>query len=75
MGCDCARGLKLTFGNECVFDVALDLERRGRIKRLHRSYFATVGNATSVERAKNYGTEIAAKLVNEGVQAVIFTST
>ncbi len=56
-------------------DVARDLERRGRIGRLHRSYFATVGNATSVARAKHYGAEIAAKLVNEGVQAVVFTST
>lgn len=56
-------------------DVALDFERRGRIAHLHRRYFVTVGNATSVQRAKRYGAEIAAKLVNEGVQAVIFTST
>ena len=56
-------------------DAARELEREGRIGRLHSSYFATVGNATSVERAKRYGAEIAAKLVNEGVQAVVFTST
>ena len=36
---------------------------------------ATVGNGTSVERARRFGQEIAAELVNEGVQAVIFTST
>ena len=56
-------------------DVARSFERSGRIGRLHPRYFATVGNATSVERAKRYGAEIAAKLVNEGVQAVVFTST
>lgn len=56
-------------------DVMRSLERKGRIGRLHGTYFATVGNATSVERAKRYGAQIAAKLVNEGVQAVVFTST
>ena len=39
------------------------------------SYFATVGNATSVRQAQRFGEEIAATLVNEGVQAVVFTST
>lgn len=56
-------------------DVMRDFEREGRIGRLHNRYFATVGNATSVKRAARFGQEIAAQLVNEGVQAVIFTST
>lgn len=56
-------------------DAARELERSGRIGRLHPTYFSTVGNATSVERAKRYGAQIAAKLINEGVQAVVFTST
>ena len=56
-------------------DAARAFERSGRIGRLHPSYFATVGNATSVERAKRYGADIAVRLVNEGVQAVVFTST
>jgi len=56
-------------------DVMRDLEREGRIGRLHPLYYATVGNATSVRRARRFGEEIAALLVNEGVQAVIFTST
>ena len=73
-------GYDPTYANEdpnrvLPLDAALELERRGRIGRLHRRYFATVGNATSVQRAKRYGAEIAAKLVNEGVQAVVFTST
>lgn len=56
-------------------DVVRDLEREGRIGRLHETYYATVGNATSVARAQKYGQEIAAQLVNVGVQAVILTST
>lgn len=56
-------------------DVLRELEREGRIGRLHDRYFATVGNATSVERAVRFGQEIAAMLVNVGVHAVICTST
>ena len=56
-------------------DVVRSLERDGRIGRVHDWYFATVGNATSVENARRFGEEIAAQLVNEGVQAVILTST
>ena len=56
-------------------DAARAFERQGRIGRLHPRLYTTVGNATSVDRARRYGEEIAAKLVNEGVQAVVFTST
>jgi len=56
-------------------DAVRALEREGRIGRLHETYYATVGNATSVERAKLYGAQIAALLINVGVQAVILTST
>ncbi len=56
-------------------DVLRELEREGRIGRLHDRYFATVGNATPVERAVRFGEEIAAMLVNVGVHAVICTST
>lgn len=56
-------------------DVVRALEREGRIGHLHETYCATVGNATSVENAKRFGEEIAAKLVNVGAQAVILTST
>ena len=56
-------------------DVVRQLEREGKVGRLHDSYFATVGNATSVERARGFGAEIAAKLLKVGVQAVILTST
>ena len=56
-------------------DTLRNLEREGRIGRLSETYFATVGNATSVERAEKFGQEIAGLLVNTGVQAVILTST
>jgi len=56
-------------------DMARTLEREGHIGRLFPCYIATVGNSTSVAQARRFGAEIAALLVNEGVQAVIFTST
>ncbi len=73
-------GYDRTFANQdpnrvLPLDVVRELEREGRIGRLHDTYYATVGNATSVARAEEYGREIAAELVNVGVQAVILTST
>ena len=56
-------------------DVSRQLENEGRLGKLYARYFATVGNATSVENARRFGREIAAKLINDGVQAVILTST
>ena len=56
-------------------DVLRSLEKAGRIKELYPAYYSTVGNATSVSQAKRFGSEIAAKLVDAQVQAVILTST
>ncbi len=56
-------------------DAARSFEREGRIGRLLETYYATVGNATAVDQARRFGTEIAPLLVNEGVQAVVLTST
>jgi glycine reductase len=56
-------------------DAARALELEGRIGRLHERYYATVGNATEVAAARRFGREIAARLVSDGVQAVILTST
>lgn len=56
-------------------DVMRELEKEGRIGSLHDKYYATVGNGTAVASAKKFAAEIAAKLVNAGVQAVILTST
>jgi glycine reductase len=73
-------GYDPTFANDdpnrvLPLDAVRALEREGRIGRLHETYYATVGNGTSVAQARRFGEEIAALLVNEGVQAVILTST
>ncbi len=56
-------------------DVARELEREGRIGRLHTEYLVTAGNGTSVADASRFGAEWAADLHRAGVQAAILTST
>jgi glycine reductase len=56
-------------------DVIKDLEAEGRIGSIHPYYYTTTGNGTSVANAKAFATEFAQKLVNDGVDAVILTST
>lgn len=56
-------------------DVLRDLEKEGKIGKLHNKYYATVGNGTAVKSAAKFGADIAKKLLADGVQAVILTST
>lgn len=56
-------------------DVLRDLEKEGAIGALHRYYYATVGNGTSVANAKAYAAQIARELIDDDVKAVILTST
>jgi glycine reductase complex component B subunit gamma len=56
-------------------DVLRDLEREGVIGSIHPYFYTTVGNGTAVKSAKAFSEEIAAMLVNDGVDAVILTST
>ncbi len=56
-------------------DVLRDLEREGRIGELHRYFYTTVGNGTSVANAKKFAAEYAKELIADGVKAVILTST
>jgi len=56
-------------------DVMRDLEREGVIGKLHRYFYTTVGNGTSVANAKKYAAAIAKELVEAGVNGVILTST
>jgi len=56
-------------------DVVRELEAEGAFGSLHNTYYATVGNGTSVANAEKYGSEIAKLLLADGVQAVILTST
>ena len=73
-------GYDPTFANDdpnrvLPLDAVRELESEGAFGSLHPSYYATVGNGTSVANAENYGKEIAKLLVADGVQAVILTST
>jgi glycine reductase len=56
-------------------DVLREMEQQGIIGKLHDYYYATVGNGTSVANAAIYGKTIAGELRNDGVDAVILTST
>lgn len=56
-------------------DVLRDMEKEGVIGQLHRYYYATVGNGTSVGNAKGFAMEFAKELKADDVDAVILTST
>lgn len=56
-------------------DAVFALLQEGAIGSLHEHYYATVGNATAVAKARKFGQDIAKILVADGVQAVILTST
>lgn len=56
-------------------DVLRELEKEGAIGQLHRYYYSTVGNGTSVGNAKKFASEFAKELKADGVIAVILTST
>lgn len=73
-------GYDPVYANEdpnCVLpvDVLRDMEKEGKIGKLHEYYYSTVGNGTSVANSKAYAQEIAQELQEDGVQAVILTST
>lgn len=56
-------------------DVLRDLEKEGVIGELHRYFYTTTGNGTSVANAKKFASTFAQELVKDGVQAVVLTST
>lgn len=56
-------------------DAVRALEAEGVIGKLHDRFYVTTGTGTTVTHAERMGEEIARELVNEGVQAVIVTST
>ncbi len=73
-------GYDPTYANEdpdrvLPLDAMRELEDEGFIGKLFPYFYSTVGNGTSVANAKKYAEEIAAELINEGVEAVILTST
>jgi betaine reductase len=56
-------------------DTMRELERKKVIGKLHEYYYATTGVATKIENARRMGQEIARQLREDGVSAVILTST
>ena len=56
-------------------DVLRQMEREGKIGKLHRYFYSTVGNGTAVASSKKFAAEYAQKLLKAGVHAVIMTST
>src|SRR5215475_6727042 len=56
-------------------DVARELEQSGAIGKLHETVYSTVGVATMLAQCARMGREIAEKLREAGVDAVILTST
>lgn len=56
-------------------DVLRQYEKEGKIGKLYKYFYSTVGNGTAVASAKAFSEEIGKKLVENGVDAVILTST
>lgn len=56
-------------------DVLRDMEKEGIIGKLHHLFYTTTGNGTAVASAKAFADEFSKKLVADGVDAVILTST
>ena len=56
-------------------DTLRQLEGEGKIGKLHRYFYSTVGNGTAVASAKAFAAEFSKELVEDGVDAVILTST
>jgi glycine reductase len=56
-------------------DVMRQLEREGRIGRLHDVCYATVGAGAALATAARFGKEIGDELLAAGVQAAILTAT
>lgn len=56
-------------------DVLRDLEKEGKIGKLYETFFTTVGNGTAVASSQGFAKEYSKKLLEDGVDAVILTST
>lgn len=56
-------------------DVLRAMEKEGKIGELHKYFYTTTGNGTSVGNSKAFAAEFAKELVADGVEAVILTST
>ena len=56
-------------------DVLRDMEKEGKLGELHHLFYTTTGNGTAVASSKAFAAEFSKKLLADGVDAVILTST
>lgn len=56
-------------------DVLREMEQNGEIGELYRYFYTTTGNGTSVANSAAFAKQFVSDLLNDGVQAVILTST
>ena len=75
-----AGGFDVTLANEdpnrlVPLDTVRELERAGRLGRVHDAFYTTTGNGTPVVTATRFGQEIARELRDAGVQAVLLSGT
>lgn len=56
-------------------DIMKELKSEGKIGEIYPYYYTTVGNGTSVANSDKFATEFSKKLLSEGVDGVILTST
>ena len=56
-------------------DVLRELEKEGEFGKLYDSFFTTTGTGTATGSASKFGDDIGKKLIADGVDAVILTST
>jgi len=57
------------------YDILFDMQKEGKIGSIHNKYYTTTGNGTAVKSSAAFGKEIAEKLLADGVNAVVLTST
>lgn len=56
-------------------DVLRDFEKEGKIGKLHNKFYTTTGNGTAIKSSVQFAKEFAQKLLSDGVDVVILTST
>lgn len=56
-------------------DVLREFEKDGKIGKLHRYFYTTVGNGTAVKSAKGFAEDYVQELKDANIDAVILTST
>lgn len=56
-------------------DILRELEKEGKIGKVHPIFYTTTGTGTAVANAEKFGTEIGKELADAGVDGVLLTST